>query len=343
MRFVITLSVAAFAMAASSETPVDALIATVRAAIRQRTGDKALAKSLRKLTLSQRLELRTIEKLESEGAGAESVAALYDLHEASSSRAPANAAALIPAPPAPSIEEQKAAFRKISSNALHYAAGLPDFICTESVRRYTLAPSVSLFDPPVWEAKDALTVKLTYFSNHEKYELTHINGRAAGKGYESSGGAVSEGDFGSMLLEIFIPDTETKFVWDHWTYLRKRLTHVFSYRTPREHSHFKVAVGADPSVRKSITAGRSGFIYADQETHMVMRIVGEAESLPPDFPITAQSNLLDYDLADVGGRKVLLPLRGEQRMKTRQAEFKNVVEFQGYRKFNAESSISFDK
>ncbi len=343
MRFVISLLLAFPAFSASNEMRVDALIETVRTAIHQHTADKSFAKSLSKVTLSQRLELRTIEELESQGAGPETVAVLYDLRETSASRPAANAAPLFPPPPAPTVEEQKAAFRQISSNALHYSAGLPDFICIESVRRYTLAPNRSLFAPPVWEHKDALTVKLTYFGNREKYELTHVNGRVAGKGYESSGGAVSEGDFGSMLLEIFVPDTETKFLWNHWTYLRKRLTQVYSYRTPQEHSHFQVAVGGGPGERQTVIAGRSGFIYADNETHMIMRIIGEAESLPLGFPITAQSNMVDYELADVGGRRVLLPLRAEQRMKTWQLEFKNVAEFHDYRKFHAESTISFDK
>jgi hypothetical protein len=344
MRFVFSLLLAVIAVASSIETPVDALIAAVRTAIDRHTADKSLAGNLRKLTLSERLDMRTIEELESLGAGPETVGALYDLREFSAGRKPAASAPLFPPPRRPTVEEQKESFRQISANAMHYSAGLPNFICTESIRRYTLPPNrASLFAPPVWQAKDTLTVKLTYYDNREKYELTHLNGRTAARDYESSGGAVSEGDFGSMLLEIFAPDTQTKFLWDHWTYLRKRLTQVYSYRTLQEHSHFKIGVGANPKERKTIIAGRNGFIYADNETHMVMRITGEAESIPLGFPIILQSNMVDYDLADVGGRQVLLPLRAEQRISTAELHFKNVVEFHDYRKFSAESSISFDK
>ena len=119
MRFVISLLLAFPAFAASNELRVDGLIETVRAAVHQHTADKSFAKSLSKVTLSQRLELRTIEELESQGAGPETVAVLYDLREISASRPAANAEPLFPPPPAPTVEEQKAAFRQISSNALH--------------------------------------------------------------------------------------------------------------------------------------------------------------------------------------------------------------------------------
>jgi hypothetical protein len=86
----------------------------------------------------------------------------------------------------------------------------------------------------VWTPQDVLTVRLTYFGNVEKYELTQLNGHKTGRSYETSGGAISKGDFGTTLLEIFAPDSETRFQWDRWTHLRKRLTQVYSYRTAQE-------------------------------------------------------------------------------------------------------------
>ena len=52
--------------------------------------------------------------------------------------------------------------------------------------------------------------------------------------------------------------------------------------------------------------------------------------------------MLDYDYANVGDSRFLLPLRVDNRMKTAQINFKNVVEFKEYRKFTGESTISFD-
>jgi hypothetical protein len=74
---------------------------------------------------------------------------------------------------------------------------------------------------------------------------------------------------------------------------------------------------------------------------MVMRVTGEADSIPPGFPVTAQSGVLDYDLTDVGGQQFLLPLRSEQRMRDSRRQFRNVEEFHDYRKFTGDATISF--
>jgi hypothetical protein len=252
------------------------------------------------------------------------------------------------------VEEQKQFFHLVNVNAMHYAAGLPDFICTQIVRRYQLTPVV----PPgserrrgqpaqpigagFWIPTDVLTVKLSYLDNHENYQLILVNGHKTKDAYESSGGAISEGDFGSTLLEIFSPESGTKFHWDHWTHLRKRLTRVYAYRTERDRSHYRIGYAVPGGQRKTVIAGRRGFIYADDATQMVMRIVGEAIDIPLGFQVTAQATVLDYDYATISGKPFLLPLRADERLFSARLQFKNVVEFHDYRKFTGESTISFD-
>ena len=335
-------------------TSIQEMVDLVRTGLRQHTPDKSLAKSVHKLTLGERLDLRTVEELESEGAGPETVAALDFLLDTSAGRPLSTAIPPFQSPARPTIEEQKTFFHRVDVNAIHYSLSLPDFICMEVIHRYQMIPARPPGSPmrrgqlsqPMgagfWLPKDVLTVKLSYFENREKYELTLVNGHKTRSSYESSGGAISEGDFGSTLLEIFSPDSATKFQWDHWTHLRKRLTRVYSYRTSRDRSHYRIGVGETASERRTVVAGRRGFIYADDETAMVMRVVGDAESIPLGFPVTAQSSMLDYDYANVGEKRFLLPLRVDNRMKTAEINFKNVVEFKDYRKFTGESTISFD-
>jgi hypothetical protein len=333
----LAIVVSGLVAADAPDTSIPALIELVRSAIRQHKSDKSVARSLRKLQMGERMSLRLIEELESEGAGPETVAALEFLLENSVSRTPSTATLPFTVPPRPSVEEQKSFFRKLNVNALHYSNNLPNFICTEIVHRYELPPArVS------WVPTDVLTVKLTYFGNHEKYELTLVNGRKTNKSYESSGGALAEGDFGSILLEIFAPSSATTFQWDHWTHLRNRLTRVYAYRTRREKSNYRISVGDRNDPRRTVVVGRRGFVYADDETGMVMRISGEAESIPDWFPVTGQSMTMDYDYADVGGKRFLLPLRVDNRLHAGRRHFKNIAEFNQYRKFTGETSISFD-
>jgi len=336
----------AAALHSAQPATVAELIVLVRTALQQHQPDKTLAKSLRKVTLAEKLTLRTLEELESEGAGPEAMAALDFLLDNSASRPLGTSPNPFFSPPRPSIDEQKRFFHEVNVNAIHYSRNLPNFICTEVVQRAQMVPvrlrGVPTNPPLVWTPRDVLTLKLTYFENRERYDLTLINGKKTRSTYEASGGAISEGDFGSILIEIFSPDSRTKFQWDHWTHLRKRLTQVYSYRTARENSHYRIGVGVSASDRRIEVAGRRGFVYADNDTAMVMRITGEAESIPPGFPVLAQSGMLDYDFGEVGGSKFLLPLRSENRLKTAGISFKNVAEFKEYRKFSGESSISFD-
>ena len=315
--------------------PARDLVALVRANLARKVDDRTLAKTLDKLTLNQKIDLTVIEELQSEGLGLEASQALERLRLASDSLHLDPELQLYAFPPKPSIEEQKRFFRSLSHNALNYTKSLPDFLCTESIER-----STSPLGGDRWKRKDVLTVKLTYFGNREKYELTAVNGHKSGADYEGTGGAISEGEFGSQLLELFSPDTKTVFQWQRWTRFQGRLTQVFSFRTPRETSHYKVAVRAANNSRVTTTAGRHGFIYVDDETQMVLRVTGSAD-MPFGFPVIAQSNTLDYGFVEIGDQKYLVPVRSEQHMTSRAGNFRNIETFLDYRKFTGEAKISF--
>jgi hypothetical protein len=327
-----------------------AIVSMVRSGVSRHTSDQAVAKSLDKLIPGERIDSVTVDQLESEGAGPETVAALQRQQAVSARMPPAAGVPVTTFPPHPSPENEKEFLSQLRLNALRYTASLPDFICTQLVRRYVRSmpvPTSSMVSTPhaatpSWKPRDVLTVNLSYFANNEKYDLVLVDGHKATQDYEAAGGAIFRGDFGSSLLEIFSPASQTEFKWDHWTHLRNQLTQVYSYRTTREHSHYKITVGPTPDHRQETVAGRHGFIYADSETHMVFRITGETESVPQGFPVIAQSAVLDYQMADVSGRQFLLPLRAEQSMSTAQATYRNIVEFRNYRKFTGDSKISFD-
>jgi hypothetical protein len=72
-----------------------------------------------------------------------------------------------------------------------------------------------------------------------------------------------------------------------------------------------------------------------------MRIAEDDEDIPAGFPIQRSTVVLDYDYADVGGRRFLLPLRSETRMDAGQLQNLNSVEFQAYRKFASDATVKF--
>jgi hypothetical protein len=220
--------------------------------------------------------------------------------------------------------------------ALSYATSLPDFMCTEVVHRYTSEGNS-------WGLKDTLHLKLTYFEHREEYKLLTLNGHPTGKSYEEVGGSISEGEFGSILLQVFEMRSATQFRWDHWTTLRKREVQVLSYRVTPEHSTYHLAYGyVGQGSRDSTVVGQHGFVYIDRETNRVLRIWAEADSIPWDFPVRETSTMLDYDFTDISGKKFIVPLRADVRLASDQMRSRNVLEFQNYQKFGSDATITFD-
>jgi hypothetical protein len=80
----------------------------------------------------------------------------------------------------------------------------------------------------------------------------------------------------------------------------------------------------------------------DRDTARTIRIVAEADNIPSDFPVESAVTTLDYDFSDIGGRQFLLPLRADVRMRTPGLETRNEVEFNSYKKFTSDATITFD-
>ena len=333
MRLVLWIMAASVWAAAGSS--VNDVVALVRSAIEHKRADAQVAKALHKMDLIERLDDRVVEELESAGAGPMTVVELERLQTASQHLKKPSVPPQFASPPEPSPQEQAGVIEEARKIALDYSSKLPDFICTEVVSRY-MDPS----GKDSWKLRDTLTVDLSFFKQHEKYKLVMINNRPTDKSFESAGGQVSEGEFGSLLGAVFLPASKTDFVWDHWTTLRKRPAHVYFFRITIFDSNFTLVFRTKVGTEKTV-AGARGFVYVDRDTHMVMRIAREAESMPRDFPVQEANLSVDYGFTEVGGRPYLLPLRAVSQMQYLQLRSKNEEEFRAYRKFSGEATISF--
>jgi len=330
------------ALAQAGYTTVEQIKTFIRSAIQLKNPDKEVALTLRKMKMSERLDLDTVETLQGEGAGPRTVAALKELATESASlgqaKPPAPKPVYIPPPP-PSSEQQAKLLAEVKEYGINYTNTLPDFICLEQTRRY-----VDTTGKDSWRATDVITARLSYYNKKEDYKLVSMNDKVMNDAaYMSVGGALSMGDFGTTMREIFEPRSNTHFEWERWTTLRKRLTHVFSYRVPLEYSQYSIHYGEDEKgAGSTIIVGYRGSIFVDDELHTVVRIVQEAENIPPSFPVQQVKETLDYDFTKIGDREFLLPLIADVRMHSGRQWAKNVKEFRLYRKFSADAVIKFD-
>ena len=335
VRLALLLTTGLAAFAAETHTSVVELVKLVRQSIEKRDKDADLAKALHKITLSERLEYRVLDGLETEGVGPKAFAELDRLRDVSRGLPPPATRVVFAQEPAPSVEDQRRIVRETQAIALNYSRSLPDFFCMEVVRRHDDSRGGLAL-------RDTLEIRLTYFEGKEDYRVLRVNGRPNLKPFEEVGGAVSKGEFASMLNSIFTGHSKAVLLWDRWTTVRGRVAHVFQFTIKPENSlHLIQFRYQGRFAAQSVKAGHHGFVYIDRDTNQVLRIIGEAHSIPKNFPVQYVSTVLDYDFVDVGGKQYLLPLRADMRMSATGLNTRNLIEFNGYRKFSGESTITF--
>src|SRR5580704_12158066 len=118
------LSLACFAVAllAQRSFSVDELVTFIKSQIKAKGDDRTTGDYLKKIKLTQRLDERTIEELQGQGAGPRTVAALKVLAtESASLPAPPPPAAKLPPKPPPSATEQAKILEAMRDYAMNYA------------------------------------------------------------------------------------------------------------------------------------------------------------------------------------------------------------------------------
>ena len=85
----------------------------------------------------------------------------------------------------PSADRQTEILRRASANALAYTRELPDFICTETVRRSDNVRGIG------WKLKDVLGIQIGISDRREYYKLLTYNGRPTKLSYGQVGGALA--------------------------------------------------------------------------------------------------------------------------------------------------------
>ena len=351
MRYRLVAALLAVCLVAAAETmSVGQLFSFVESSMpfikKGTTTDKELADFLGRVKLTEKLDDRTVEQMESLGIGPKTRAALLRLKDQSQSLTAAKPVEPPSDPrlaPPPSSVEQAAIIDEVREYALNYSQRLPDFICTQVTRRFA-APrpgtrrGESADSEPAYQLLDTLTIRLSYFNQKEEYKPILINNSVTTQDYRTLGGATTTGDFGSMMKEIFERATQARFEWDHWATLRDRPTMVFAYHVAQARSQWHITYDR----RLDIVPAYRGLIYVDTDTHQVTRVTLDAEKLPADFPVRMARTILDYDFQDISGHRFLLPLKSRTDMSDGEYVTRNDSDFVRYRKYQVESELKFD-
>jgi hypothetical protein len=326
---------AALAWAQRAMTVAD-VITFVDSQIKLKGDDRATADFLRGVKLTQKLEPRDVEDLQARGAGIRTLQALRKLSEDSASLAaapPPQVAAPPPPAPPPSPAELAAILAAMKEYALNYTKNLPNYVCVQTTRR-RIEPTDRGYLPQGDEVQEMLT----FVDGKESYKVEMVNGKSQPNvKHEQLGGVVTSGEFGSMLFNIFDPDSGSEFHWDHWATLRGKLMYVFAYSVPKSKG-YSMYHGES---KREYTSAYQGLVYADVQSKVVMRIKMETEGIPADFPIHEVNITLDYSPTKIAEQDYVLPYHFELTSKEIKADTTNRADYRLYQKFGAEASITF--
>ena len=229
------------------------------------------------------------------------------------------------------------------------ANAMPDFLVKQIIKR-----SVAYGNTTNWMPQDNLTIAVGYRANvGEEYKVLTVNGMAPPPGEEAEAskdfsknkyvpkGASSSGvEYISALADVFKPESKTEFRMVDTDTVQTRRTVVYEYVVKRDNSQLTLGL-ADTGAKALV--GSRGRVWIDRELDRVLRFEQIATEIPPDFPITAASSLIDYDWVNINERKYLLPTHSEILLTTINPKFvlqsRNDIRFRNYQKFGAELKV----
>jgi hypothetical protein len=135
------------------------------------------------------------------------------------------------------------------------------------------------------------------------------------------------------------PGTKAHFHDRQPTTIANRAAYRYDFSVERTNSHWNIHSNSD-----SLTPEFTGVIWIDKETSRVLRIEMAARNMPSTFKLDTVESAIDYDYVAIGDGKFLLPVHSEALSCERSTNScsRNVIDFRNYKKFTADTSITFD-
>ena len=220
--------------------------------------------------------------------------------------------------------------------AYSFSETLPNYVVKQYTTRYATAAARG--GRTSWQALDNVTADVIEEDGTEKYKNILVNGKPPREDVEKTG-SWSRGEFSSLLQDLFSPLTNADFHGKRATTIVNRAAFRYDFSVEQPNSHWHVE-----SEHQSYMPAYTGAVWIDKENYRVLRIELSAQNLPRGFPLDQVESAVDYDYVFIGEGKYLLPTHSEALSCARGANHctRNVIEFRNYKKFTADTSITFE-
>jgi hypothetical protein len=245
----------------------------------------------------------------------------------------------------PDAKESAETLEKTRQNTLLAIEEMPDFVAKQLIGRSVSYAGTTNFTPI-----DQLVIAVSFSTEKgEQYRVLMNKGVAVnaqtGSNYGGLDGATTGGEFVEDLQRIFKPESKTTFNLIDTSVVRGRKAIVYEYRISIENNK-NDGITSKGSNSLSVPIGRIGKIYIDRELNRILRTEFQATDIPRSFPIKKFESTTDYDWAEIGGEKYLLPLQSDARFTAsgdgELYQSKNFIRFKNYQKFGTEVKVLDD-
>jgi hypothetical protein len=244
--------------------------------------------------------------------------------------------------------------------ALAHANALPDFVCTQNVKRVAKLGEIG-----DWRLVDQIVIEVSYYQNRERYRILTIDNKPPStKVAVETPGFSSEGDFGNALYLLFAPESNASFLMEGQDRVNKRKTVRARFHVFQSNSRYRIGLGD-----QIVTTAYGGRCWIDLASRQVVRLEAEAKDIPRSIPVKKSSHTTEYDLVEISGNKYWLPVHSSVHMQLvngphQQVDFykaiygkmdpsghsgypsvdaKNDMEYTHYRKFGTEIRLVTDQ
>jgi hypothetical protein len=210
---------------------------------------------------------------------------------------------------------------------------LPDYVCTQSVERYSRASAEK-----AWEKVDTLRFEVAMVGNRELYArpgargfdetpLAHMVGR----------GTVGTGKFALLARHVFIGGL-AQLTYRGESEENGRRAYEYTFDVPPSRSSYLLRSGPEEAV-----VGFQGGFWIDAETLDLLRLDSQAYDMPEPLALAEANTSLRYAPVEIAGKRTLLPIYASLSVAGIDgAENMNRLRLDGCRHYQVESTLRAD-
>jgi hypothetical protein len=219
--------------------------------------------------------------------------------------------------------------------ARNYTRSLPNYTCTLTTNEVITPPNAGNPTPP---RMINVVEEFSFVNGKELRKILKRDGDSVKMETVGDRGGLSQGEFASLLAIVFEPSAGADLRWDRAATLNGRKVDVIAFHVPQARGYLIKQAKGDLHVPFE------GFVYADAQTHAVLRIQMKCVMIPETSDIKRLDLTLDYKAAQVGGQEFILPSQFVLRFLDYREDRQHTNEgrYSAYHRFSSDATLQFD-